>query len=180
MNHVRATRSVCRRMAIQGRPGQLSRRTYAAETAPPHPPSSPPNPNSTGQAPPPPLPPKEPSRVGAYYGTFGSPILKCFLGALFTYQITYYLWYKLETIEETHAARSEVAELQQELRQALEKQRLLAQEKWGQAAELIEKEKEELGQAVDAVVDEVREGADEVGKGTRAVGKVAGGGWWPW
>jgi len=56
----------------------------------------------------------------------------------------------------------------------------LAQEKWGQAAELIEKEKEELGQAVDAVVEEVREGADEVGKGTRAVGKVAGGGWWPW
>jgi len=65
MNPVRATRSVCRRVAIQGRPGQISRRTYAAETAPPHPPSSPPNPNSTGQAspPPPPPPPKEPSRV---------------------------------------------------------------------------------------------------------------------
>jgi hypothetical protein len=45
---------------------------------------------------------------------------------------------------------------------------------------VIEREKEELGQAVDAVVEEVREGAEEVGKATGTVGKVARGGWWPW
>jgi hypothetical protein len=70
--------------------------------------------------------------------------------------------------------------LQEELRQAIEKQRYMAQQKWGQATEAIEREKEEFSQAVDAVVEEVKEGADEVGKGTRAVGKVARGGWWPW
>jgi predicted Holliday junction resolvase-like endonuclease len=121
-----------------------------------------------------------PHTQGAYYGTFGSPILKCFLGALFTYQLAYYLWYKLETVEERHDTRSEIAELQEELRQALEKQRHMAQQKWGQAAEAMQREKNELGEAVDAVVEEVREGADEVGKGTRVVGKVASGGWWPW
>lgn len=50
----------------------------------------------------------------------------------------------------------------------------------GHAAEVVQREKHELGEAVDAVVAEVKEGADEVGKGTKAVGKVAGGGWWPW
>lgn len=117
---------------------------------------------------------------GAYYGTFGSPLLKCFLGALFTYQLSYYLWYKLEAIEETHDTKAEIRDLQEELRQAIEKQRLIAQEKWGQAAEAFEKEKEEFGQAVDAVTEEFKEGVDEVGKGTRAVSRVARGGWWPW
>ncbi|KAI4642250.1 hypothetical protein J4E93_007394 [Alternaria ventricosa] len=173
MNHIRATRSIWSRSAIPKRMGQASRRTYAAEAPAPHPPSSPPNPNSAP-------PPKEPSRVGAYYGTFGSPLLKCFLGALFTYQLTYYLWYKLETIEETHDTKAEIRDLQEELRQAIEKQRWMAQQKWGQATEAMEREREEFGQAVDAVVEEVREGADEVGKGTRAVGRVARGGWWPW
>jgi hypothetical protein len=175
--------------------GQTSRRTYAAEAPPPHPPSSPPNPNSAP-------PPKEPSRVvrhtsnnhqhpplhsktnkytqGAYYGTFGSPLLKCFLGALFTYQLSYYLWYKLEAIEETHDTKAEIRDLQEELRQAIEKQRYMAQQKWGEATEALEREKAEFGQAVDAVTEEFKEGVDEVGKGTRAVGRVARGGWWPW
>ena len=56
----------------------------------------------------------------------------------------------------------------------------MAQEKWGQATEAVQREKQELGEAVEAVVEEVREGADEVSKGTKAVGKVASGGWWPW
>ncbi|CAG5175388.1 uncharacterized protein ALTATR162_LOCUS10677 [Alternaria atra] len=127
--------------------GQTSRRTYAAEAPPPHPPSSPPNPNSAP-------PPKEPSRVGAYYGTFGSPLLKCFLGALFTYQLSYYLWYKLEAIEETHDTKAEIRDLQEELRQAIEKQRYMAQQKWGEATEALEREKAEFGQAVDAVTED--------------------------
>ncbi|CAN9181528.1 unnamed protein product [Alternaria alternata] len=174
MNHLRATRTIWGKSATIPRSiGRTSRRTYAAEAPPPHPPSSPPNPNSAP-------PPKEPSRVGAYYGTFGSPLLKCFLGALFTYQLSYYLWYKLEAIEETHDTKAEIRDLQEELRQAIEKQRLIAQEKWGQATEAFEKEKEEFGQAVDAVTEEFKEGVDEVGKGTRAVSRVARGGWWPW
>ena len=152
MNHIRATRSIWSRSAILNRIGQASRRTYAAEAPAPHPPSSPPNPNSAP-------PPKEPSRVvrhtptttfplsslltnppqSAYYGTFGSPLLKCFLGALFTYQLTYYLWYKLEAIEETHDTKAEIRDLQEELRQAIEKQRWMAQQKWGQATEAMER-----------------------------------------
>ncbi|KAI0592403.1 hypothetical protein TUN199_00565 [Pyrenophora tritici-repentis] len=177
MNHIRATRSLWSRRAIptRVRVHHLSR-TYAAEAASPHPPSLPPNPNSSS----PPPPPKEPSRVGAYYGTFGSPILKCFLGALFTYQLAYYVWYKLETIEETHDTEAEIRDLQEELRQAIEKQRYMAQQKWGQATEAMEREREELEQAIDAVVGEVREGVDGVGKGTRVASRVARGGWWPW
>ncbi|CAN9259295.1 unnamed protein product [Alternaria alternata] len=161
MNHLRATRTIWGKSATIPRSiGRTSRRTYVAEAPPPHPPSSPPNPNSAP-------PPKEPSRVGAYYGTFGSPLLKCFLGALFTYQLSY-------------LPLAEIRDLQEELRQAIEKQRLIAQEKWGQATEAFEKEKEEFGQAVDAVTEEFKEGVDEVGKGTRAVSRVARGGWWPW
>ncbi|USP79943.1 hypothetical protein yc1106_07217 [Curvularia clavata] len=148
MNNIKVARTIWRREVISTRKlTQVPRRNFATETQ---------------HSPPPPPPPrKEPSRVGAYYGTFGSPLLKCFLGALFTYQLAYYLWYKLETIEERHDTQSEIAELQEELRQALEKQRLVAREKWGQTTEAVQREKQELGEAVDAVVEEVREGADE-------------------
>jgi hypothetical protein len=37
---------------------------------------------------------------GTFYKSFGSPILKCFLGALFTYQVAYWGWMKLESLEE--------------------------------------------------------------------------------
>lgn len=37
-----------------------------------------------------------------FYRSFGRPIAKVFLGAMFTYQMTYLLWLKLET-EETKA-----------------------------------------------------------------------------
>lgn len=37
---------------------------------------------------------------GAFYKSFGSPIVKCFLGALFTYQVAYWGWMKLESLEE--------------------------------------------------------------------------------
>lgn len=40
------------------------------------------------------------SIAGAYYKSFGLPVAKCFLGALFTYQITYWLWMKLESLEQ--------------------------------------------------------------------------------
>lgn len=42
------------------------------------------------------------SQQVGFYRSFGRPIAKVFLGAMFTYQMTYLLWLKLET-EETKA-----------------------------------------------------------------------------
>lgn len=39
---------------------------------------------------------------------------------------------------------------------------------------------EETKEAGRAIVESVKEGSEEVGKAGTAVGKVAGGGWWPW
>ncbi|KAK1919481.1 hypothetical protein P3342_001773 [Pyrenophora teres f. teres] len=155
MNHIRITRSIWSRRAIPTRLATEPKFIFSSTT-------------------------QGTIARSAYYGTFGSPILKCFLGALFTYQLTYYLWYKLETIEETHNTKAEIRDLQEELRQAIEKQRYMAQQKWGQATEAMEREREELEQAIDAVVGEVKEGVDGVGKGTRVASRVARGGWWPW
>lgn len=49
-------------------------------------------------------PSKTVHQVG-FYKSFGRPIAKVFLGAMFTYQITYLLWHKLE-IEETKAYKT--------------------------------------------------------------------------
>ena len=38
------------------------------------------------------------TKVG-FYKSFGRPIAKVFLGAVFTYQVVYWLWVKLETDE---------------------------------------------------------------------------------
>jgi hypothetical protein len=40
-----------------------------------------------------------PSKHASFYKTFGRPILKVALGAIFTYQLAYYGWVKMETIE---------------------------------------------------------------------------------
>ncbi|KAH7391961.1 hypothetical protein BKA66DRAFT_439739 [Pyrenochaeta sp. MPI-SDFR-AT-0127] len=164
MNHVRATRLIWRRSTASRRSGRTFRRTYATEPPPLHSPSSRSNSNSE---------PKEPSRVGAYYKSFGSPVLKSFLGALFTYQIIYYAWMKLETIEEQHDKNTEIKDLQQELREAILEQRQVAQKKASQAVDA-------MGEAKDKVLEIAREGADDAVKASGAVGKVAKGGWWPW
>src|SRR5437870_3462802 len=75
----------------------VARRRYASDPTPSHTPSAPPNPNN-----------KPPSRVGAYYKTFSYPLLKAFLSALFTYQLAYYLWLKLEFIEEKYDKQNEI------------------------------------------------------------------------
>ena len=78
-------------------------------------------PQTPQNAPPPPPrePPKQPSRVGAFYKSFSAPILKCFLGALFTYQLAYFGWMKLEAIEEAQLKREEIKELRGELAGAM-------------------------------------------------------------
>lgn len=114
---------------------------------------------------PPPQPPKEPSRVGAFYKSFSAPILKCFLGALFTYQLAYFGWMKLETIEETHEKKSEIKGLQEQLAGAMN-------HKKREAEGLAEK----VGDKVGAVTEKVVEGTEGAG----VAGRVKKGGWWPW
>lgn len=50
-------------------------------------------PYSTQRQPPP------PSATGDFYKTFTRPVAKCLLLALFTYQLTYWAWLKLEQDE---------------------------------------------------------------------------------
>ena len=89
-------------------------------------------------------------------------MLKCFLGALFTYQLSYYAWLKLETMEEAHDMEVEMAGLQQELRDAV-----VVATATAAAAAAVGPERE-------GGVGEVRD-KSRVGEG---VGK---GGWWrPW
>jgi len=88
-------------------------------------------------------------------------MLKCFLGALFTYQLSYYAWLKLETMEEAHDMEVEMAGLQQELRDAV----VVATATAAAAA---------VGPEREGGVGEVRD-KSRVGEG------VGRGGWWrPW
>ncbi|KAF2684917.1 hypothetical protein K458DRAFT_417766 [Lentithecium fluviatile CBS 122367] len=122
----------------------LQRRTYAAEPPPPSHPTStptPPNPNI-----------KPPSRVAAFYRSFTYPILKCFLGALFTYQLTYYLWAKLEVVEEKSQRQGEIQVLKGALKDAVVRQKDKARG---------------VGEKMEAVAEEGRE-------------KVEKKRWWPW
>ncbi|KAF2003468.1 hypothetical protein P154DRAFT_520080 [Amniculicola lignicola CBS 123094] len=85
------TTTLARAWMLPGRvaEGRIARRLYATE---PPPTSQPPPPPPTGE--------RQPqTRAGTFYKSFGSPILKCFLGALFTYQVTYWTWMKLESVE---------------------------------------------------------------------------------
>lgn len=114
---------------------------------------------------PPPQEPKRPSKVGAFYKTFSAPLLKCFLGALFTYQLAYFGWMKLETIEEAHNKKTEINGLREELAGAINNKRR-------EAEGTVEK----MGDKVGEVKDKVLEGAEGAG----VAGKVKKGGWWPW
>lgn len=76
---------------------------------PPNPPSS----NSSGGT-----TAKNPHR--AFYSDFGSPVLKVFLGALFTYQALYWGWMKLETLDVKDEKNAEIAALEGQLRSLTE------------------------------------------------------------
>ncbi|KAF3005787.1 hypothetical protein E8E13_007509 [Curvularia kusanoi] len=106
----------------------------------------------TSPSPPPPQPPKEPSRVGAFYKSFSAPILKCFLGALFTYQLAYFGWMKLESIEEAHDKKTEIKGLQEKL------------------AGAMNQKKREAESVAERVGDKAVEGVEKAKKS----------GWWPW
>ncbi|KAF3044714.1 hypothetical protein E8E12_009628 [Didymella heteroderae] len=98
--------------------------------------------------------PKRPSKVGAFYKTFSAPLLKCFLGALFTYQLAYFGWMKLETIEEAHDKRTEINGLREELAGAINNKR---------------REAEGVFDSVENKVIEGTEGAGAAGKVKKGV-----------
>lgn len=51
------------------------------------------------------------------YKTFVSPFAKVFLGAIFTYQVIYWTWLKLETDESKVEKNEEVAVLEKQARE---------------------------------------------------------------
>ncbi|QGA19966.1 hypothetical protein EYB26_007664 [Talaromyces marneffei] len=51
------------------------------------------------------------------YRPFGAPFLKVFLGAIFTYQVIYYVWMKLETSEKKLLKNEEIRGLEKEAKQ---------------------------------------------------------------
>ncbi|KAF2237637.1 hypothetical protein EV356DRAFT_529962 [Viridothelium virens] len=51
-----------------------------------------------------------------FYRSWGFPVMKVFLGALFTYQLTYFAWLKLETMEEKQQKDTELQGLEAHLR----------------------------------------------------------------
>ncbi|KAF2142094.1 uncharacterized protein K452DRAFT_227727, partial [Aplosporella prunicola CBS 121167] len=53
----------------------------------------------------------------AFYGDFGLPVLKVFFGALATYQVLYWGWLKLESIELKDEKNGEMARLEQQVRE---------------------------------------------------------------
>jgi len=63
------------------------------------------------------VPPKPASPHVGFYQTFGRPIAKVFLGAIFTYQVTYWLWTKLEMDEIKHDKTAEIYGLEAKLAQ---------------------------------------------------------------
>ncbi|KAF2112368.1 hypothetical protein BDV96DRAFT_580603 [Lophiotrema nucula] len=97
---LRASRQTSR---IPARTLGILRRKYATEHPPPPPPPSRPRPESKGLA-------------ANFYRSFGSPILKTFLGALFTYQVLYWSWLKLEAVEEKYDKENEISGLETQLK----------------------------------------------------------------
>ncbi|KAK0516800.1 hypothetical protein JMJ35_001403 [Cladonia borealis] len=52
-----------------------------------------------------------------FYKSYGRPIAKVFLGAVFTYQAVYWLWVKLET-DEIMARKKKISRLEAQIRDA--------------------------------------------------------------
>ncbi|KAF2749484.1 hypothetical protein M011DRAFT_475572 [Sporormia fimetaria CBS 119925] len=103
-------------MAASRAPRNAGRRSYATEPTPS------------------PQPRQPQSQAGAFYKSFGMPVAKCFLGALFTYQVVYWGWMKLESLEEKKDTEDEILRLKEELK-LLVQQRILEEEKAAAEAE---------------------------------------------
>ncbi|KAJ4344476.1 uncharacterized protein N0V89_012218 [Didymosphaeria variabile] len=131
MNAQRLFRTSPPRIAQRLRP---TRRYTTKPTDPappqPHPPAQSPNPN---QAPPPPK--KAPSRVGTFYRNNTYPVLKSFLVALFTYQLAFYVWLKLEVVEEKSEQQGAIRGLEEEVKKMVAQQKRNVSDAVGKVAD---------------------------------------------
>ncbi|KAF2671530.1 hypothetical protein BT63DRAFT_453926 [Microthyrium microscopicum] len=57
----------------------------------------------------------EPNPHRDFYGSFGFPVLKVALGSIFTYQLLYWGWLKLESIDEEKTKQEQLVDLRQQL-----------------------------------------------------------------
>lgn len=64
---------------------------------------------------------KEVSPHVGFYKTFGGPILKVLLMATFTYQLSYWLWVKLENDEIKSQQTAEIEALESKLKEVMGK-----------------------------------------------------------
>lgn len=117
---------------------------------------------------------------GAYYKSFSYPTLKAFLIALLTYQVVYYAWLKLETIEDKQIQSGQISDLQDQLRRAVAQQKRKAGDVVDEVKGKVGEYTEDAKEAGRAMAESVKEGKEDLEKATGAVGKVAKGGWWPW
>ncbi|OTB05830.1 hypothetical protein M426DRAFT_319511 [Hypoxylon sp. CI-4A] len=65
----------------------------------------------------PPQPSEEQSINSQFFKTFGRPIAKVFLVAIFTYQLAYYLWVRLEQDETKSEMLATIADLEARIEQ---------------------------------------------------------------
>ncbi|KAF1971446.1 hypothetical protein BU23DRAFT_393960, partial [Bimuria novae-zelandiae CBS 107.79] len=89
---------------------------------------------------------------GAFYRNNTYPVLKSFLLALFTYQLAYYAWLKLEVVEEKHEQQGTIRGLEEEVKHA------------------VRSAKEKASGVLKEGVAEVKSGVEQTKKK----------GWWPW
>ena len=73
-------------------------------------------PQSTYQAPTPPRSQKEPNPHRDFYKQFGRPVVKNFLVAVMTYQVLYYSWMYLESVEVQEQKGAEIKALEGEIK----------------------------------------------------------------
>ncbi|KAF2185126.1 hypothetical protein K469DRAFT_708419 [Zopfia rhizophila CBS 207.26] len=104
MNRIGIINSAIRTRPFTAAKIGVIRRRYSSQ---PSPPSSPESQSNGGQP---------GTRAGTFYKSFGSPILKTFLGALFTYQVLYWGWLKLESVEIKKEKEEEIDMLEAKLR----------------------------------------------------------------
>lgn len=61
--------------------------------------------------------------MGTFYRNNTYPVLKSFLVALFTYQLAYFVWLKLEIVEEKNEQKSTIRGLEEEVKKAAAQQK---------------------------------------------------------
>ncbi|ROW09196.1 hypothetical protein VPNG_05666 [Cytospora leucostoma] len=65
--------------------------------------------------------PQQPSPIAEFYKTFTRPVAKVLLMAMFTYQLVYWGWVKLEQDEITAEREGEIAKLEAEVKRLTHK-----------------------------------------------------------